>query len=229
MVSEEKVITPVRIKFSKTGDLMYISHLDLARTMQRIILRAGIDIWYSEGFNPQPKMVFALPLSTGTESVCELMDIKINSYMPNEEIKKRLNDNFPADMEVVEVYTPTVKFKNIEYAEYDISLFSPRINEKTVDKIASLFSQKCLIDKKTKSGVKEVDILDYIKKITIQGGENHIKINTVLSANNEKNLNPDLLITAIKKYIGIMDSEGTEEYYTIMRKRMLDNDLKEFR
>ena len=79
MVPEE--ITKVRIKFSKVGDLMFISHLDLARTMQKIILRSGIDIWYSEGFNPQPKMVFALPLPTGAESVCELLDITLNSYM----------------------------------------------------------------------------------------------------------------------------------------------------
>ena len=81
-------ITKVRIKFSKVGDLMYISHLDLARTMQRIILRSELDIWYSEGFNPQPKMVFAQPLPTGVESVCELLDIKLNSYMDCEEIKE---------------------------------------------------------------------------------------------------------------------------------------------
>ena len=117
MVPEEKI--KVRIKFSKVGDLMYISHLDLARTMQRIILRSGIDIWYSEGFNPQPKMVFAVPLPTGVESNCELLDIKLNSYMSNEEIKNRLNDNLPEQMRVLEVYNPEVKFKEISY-EADI-------------------------------------------------------------------------------------------------------------
>ena len=127
MVSEEKQIIPVRIKFSKTGDLMYISHLDLARTMQRIILRAGLDIWYSEGFNPQPKMVFALPLPTGVESECELMDIKINSYMSNEEIMDRLARNFPADMKVLAVYQPEQKFKNIAYAKYKIDFIVLKI------------------------------------------------------------------------------------------------------
>lgn len=228
MVSEEKVITPIRIKFSKTGDLMYISHLDLARTMQRIILRAGIDIWYSEGFNPQPKMVFALPLSTGVESVCELLDIKLNSYMSNEEIMERLNQNFPRDMRVIEVYQPSIKFKEIEYAEYTLDLYSPKITEDTAAKIDMLFSSECLIDKKTKSGVKTVDIRDYIKEITTQGGENHIKISAIVYANNEKNLNPDLIVTAIKKHLDIMTTEGTEEYYTIMRQRFLDSELNEF-
>ena len=118
MVPEEKI--KVRIKFSKTGDLMYISHLDLARTMQRVILRSGIDIWYSEGFNPQPKMVFGVPLPVGVESECELMDIKINSYMSNEEIMQRINDNFPTQMRVLEVYNPEVKFKELCYIDYDI-------------------------------------------------------------------------------------------------------------
>ena len=142
---------------------------------------------------------------------------------------ERLNQNFPRDMRVIEVYQPSVKFKEIEYAEYTLDLYSPKITEDTEAKIDALFSSECLIDKKTKSGVKTVDIRDYIKEIATQGIKNHIRISAIVYANNEKNLNPDLLITAIKKYIGIMDSEGTEEYYTIMRKRMLDNDLKEFR
>ena len=228
MVSEEKQIIPVRIKFSKTGDLMYISHLDLARTMQRIILRAGLDIWYSEGFNPQPKMVFALPLPTGVESECELMDIKINSYMSNEEIMDRLARNFPADMKVLEVYQPEQKFKNIAYAKYKIDLYSPKISTEASNDILELFSRECLIEKKTKSGVKEINICDYIKEISTQGGQNCISIEVILSADNEKNLNPELLVEAIRRNLGIMNTEGTEEYYKILRLSLLTEDLKKF-
>ena len=67
----------IRIKFTKVGSLQFISHLDLNRTMTTVMIRAKIPIYYSEGFNPHPKMVFALPLSIGAESVCELLDIKI--------------------------------------------------------------------------------------------------------------------------------------------------------
>lgn len=227
MVPEEKI--KVRIKFSKTGDLMYISHLDLARTMQRIILRAGLDIWYSEGFNPQPKMVFAVPLPTGVESVCELLDIKLNSYMSNEEIMERLNSNFPADMRAIEVYTPEVKLKEVEYIDYTIKLTSPKINEETPKQILDLLSSKCMILKKTKSGEKEVDISEYIPKIKTQGGENSVEISAVIASGNEKNLSPELLIEAIRKYLGIMTSETTEEYYSIMRNEMLNGSFEIFR
>lgn len=228
MVPEIEEIIPVRIKFSKVGDLMYISHLDLARTMQRILLRSGIDIWYSEGFNPQPKMVFALPLPTGVESECELMDIKLNSFMSNEEIMNRINENFPKDMRVLDVYRPDVKFKNIQYARYNISIFSPKITKSTREDILNLFSRECLIEKKTKSGLKEINICDYIKKLSVEANTGEARIEAILSADSEKNLNPDILVGAIKKYLSIANTVGTDEYYKIMRQAFLTADLEEF-
>ena len=74
MLDEPKT---VRIKFCKTGSLQFISHLDLQRTFHRILVRAGIPMWYTKGFNPHAKLVFGMPLSVGTESVCEMADLKI--------------------------------------------------------------------------------------------------------------------------------------------------------
>lgn len=227
MVPEEKI--KVRIKFSKVGNLMYISHLDLARTMQRIILRAGLDIWYTEGFNPQPKMVFAVPLPTGVESECELLDIKLNSYMYCEEIKERLNNSFPPEMRALEVYNPTVKLKEIQYIDYTIKITSPKITDKTTKEIESLLTNKCVLIKKTKSGEKEVDISEYIAKIQTQGSENSVILNVIIASGGDKNLSPELLIEAIRKYLGIMTSTSTDEYYSIMRNKMLYQNLDEFR
>lgn len=226
MVPEEKI--KVRIKFSKVGDLMYISHLDLARTMQRIILRSGIDIWYSEGFNPQPKMVFAVPLPTGVESNCELLDIKLNSYMSNEEIKNRLNDNFPEQMRVLEVYNPEVKFKEISYIDYTIKINSPKLNAQSKAKIEELFGGECILTKKTKSGEKEVNITDYIKLFDIECNEGSAQIHTILASGNEMNLSPELVIEALRKYLDILTSDKIDEYYSIMRNQMLDSSLNKF-
>ncbi|MBQ9964192.1 MAG: DUF2344 domain-containing protein, partial [Clostridia bacterium] len=57
----------MRITFSKTGSARYISHLDLNRTMTRAVRRAGLPIWYTEGFNRHPYLTFAAPLSLGYE------------------------------------------------------------------------------------------------------------------------------------------------------------------
>ncbi|MBQ7353110.1 MAG: DUF2344 domain-containing protein [Clostridia bacterium] len=227
MVSQNEVI-PVRIKFSKTGDLMYISHLDLQKTMQRIITRAGIDIWYSEGFNPQPKIVFAVPLPVGVESTCELFDIKINSFMLNEEIKERLQKSFPTQMKVLSVYNPEKKFKNIGYIDYTINLNSPKITENTVNEIKNLFSKECIITKKTKSGEKEIDISQFIKLLEVSSAENGLVLHTILTADNENYLNPELFVEAIRQNLKIIDKDSIEESYTIMRNKMLDFELNEF-
>ena len=74
MVQVNNTPLNLRVKFSKTGRLAYISHLDLVRTMNKIVVRAKLPLWYTEGFNPKPKMVFSVPLSTGTESDVEFME-----------------------------------------------------------------------------------------------------------------------------------------------------------
>ena len=81
----------VRLKFRKTGSLQYISHLDLQRTFNRVLVRACLPLWYTKGFNPHAKLVFSTPLSVGAQSIYEFLDIRIDREMPCDEIKDRLN------------------------------------------------------------------------------------------------------------------------------------------
>ena len=67
-----------RIKFSKTGNMKYVGHLDLMRFFQRAMRRADIPIRYSEGFSPHQIMSFAAPLGIGLESIGEYMDITLD-------------------------------------------------------------------------------------------------------------------------------------------------------
>lgn len=209
---------------------MYISHLDLSKTMQRIMVRADIDIWYSEGFNPQPRVVFAVPLPVGVESDCEYLDIKINSPMDANEIKERISKNFPDEMKVLDVYVPEVKFKNIAYIDYTIKLVSPKITEQTAANLKNLFENECNVTKITKSGSeKTVNLCEFIHSFNAELANGEIVINTVLCADSEKYLNPELLIEAIKKYLDILTTDTTDEYYSILRNKMLNYDLTEFR
>ena len=228
MVSENEMI-PVRVKFTKKGNLMYISHLDLAKTMQRIMVRADINIWYSEGFNPQPKIVFAVPLPVGVESDCELLDIRITKPMSNEEVRKKLEKNFPSEMQIIDVYTPSVKFKHLAYIDYTIKIHSPKINENTKEDIQKLFTGECNIAKTTKSGnEKIVNLCEFIKTMDVKMQGEDILINAILCADSEKYLNPELLIEAIRKNLDILTSGTTCEYYSINRNKMLNEDLTEF-
>ena len=198
----------VRIKFSKVGSLQFISHLDLNRTMKTVMIRAGIPIKYSEGFNPHPKMVFALPLSVGAESVTELLDFKITRPMPKAELIARLNNAFPPEMRVLDAYQPDSKFVSIRYAEYELE------NDEDFS-VEPLDQGEIVLMKRTKSGEKMTDIKPMIHSYKKEGN----KLTCVLSASPDQYLNPDY----IAKVLGIPDC-------TIMRKRvLLDDGVTEFR
>ena len=67
----------VRIWFSKSGAVKYVSHLDMFRLMTRAVRRANIPLWYTEGFNPHPYISFLQPLPLGVETCYEPLDIRI--------------------------------------------------------------------------------------------------------------------------------------------------------
>lgn len=108
----------VRLRFSKTGRLKYISHLDINRAMSRALKRAQIPLWYTEGFNPHPYMSFSLPLSLGVESLCESVDLRIIGDITNDEIKNRLNNVLPQDIKIVDVYDDFRDNSEIVYSDY---------------------------------------------------------------------------------------------------------------
>ena len=66
-----------RLLFEKTGNAVWMSHLDLMRLFQRAFKRAGLLLKHTQGFNPRPSVSIALPLSVGVESRCELLDFDL--------------------------------------------------------------------------------------------------------------------------------------------------------
>ena len=67
-----------RALFEKTGNAVWMSHLDLMRLLQRAFKRADLHLKHTQGFNPRPSVSIALPLSVGVESVCELLDFDLD-------------------------------------------------------------------------------------------------------------------------------------------------------
>lgn len=218
----------VRLRFSKTGRLKYISHLDINRAMGRAFKRAEIPLWYTEGFNPHPYMSFSLPLSLGVESLCESVDIRLIDNITNEEIKKRMNAVLPADLKIIDVYNDFRDNSEIVYSDY-VYKFQFADNEKALEKISALLSSdEMMALKKGKQGrkkvLKETNIKPFIDKYNISIRDDIIILNIRLLAGGEKNLNPSLLFDTIIRLIN-MDFE----WKSIARISLLDKDYKEFR
>ena len=94
-----------QIIFSKDGRLRFVGHLDMMRTMQRAMTRAGIKLSYSQGFNPHPHMSFASPLALGASGENEIMEIRIENEMSDREIFENLSRELPNGLHVKAVRT----------------------------------------------------------------------------------------------------------------------------
>ena len=107
-----------RALFEKTGNAVWISHLDLMRVFQRAFKRAGLPLTHTQGFNPRPSVSIALPLSVGVESKCELLDFDLEGEpVPCEEICRRLNQSLVDGVLVREVYDDGAKIKHLAFLD----------------------------------------------------------------------------------------------------------------
>lgn len=228
MVQEMKTLeTPrtVRVKFEKVGRLKYISHLDLNRTFSHALVRAKLPVWYTMGFNPHTKMTFATPLSVGSESVCEYMDIKIVKDMPTDEIKTALAAAFAPGLNIVDVYYPDTKFGVIAWSEYEIRLHTAAADDSLAKKTADLFERdEIKVVKRTKSGDKETNIKPFILRFSAAFEGREIILRTVLCCETQNFLNPEYLMTVIKSELGLFAHESTDEGYDILRKEVFFSD-----
>ena len=229
MVQVNKTKQFVRFRFKKQGSLQYISHLDLVRTMHKVIVRAKLPLWYTEGFNPKPKMIFAAPLSIGTESVCEFMDIRMNEYIDPAEAMARINANMTSEMQIVEAYYPETKFTDLKWMSYRMIINTAGLCDELVEKCNDLLSSS-VIEIPKKNSDKMIDIRPLIKSAdAFRDGEN-IVINAVLSADSSAFLNPEYVIKALRDKCGILSSADlTSESYEIVRLNAFFEDMSEFR
>lgn len=222
---------PVRIRFSKTGPAVYISHLDLNRCMLRAVRRAELPLWYTEGFNPHPYITFALPLSLGQASVSEPMDIRIHGEIDFADIHRRLAAVMPAGIEILEVTHPEDEFGAIAFADYDIR--AEFADEKSADDYARearrlLAEGNLTAEKLGKKGrhkvMKTIRLCDLIEHTDIRADGREVLMTVCVAAGSSANLNPALLISALERETGTVAQSAQ-----ITRTRLLKDDFSVFR
>lgn len=192
-------MVPVRATFEKRRRAKYISHLDLMRCMQRAFKRAGVPIWYTEGFNPHAYLMFPLALSLGYESGCECMDFRIDGEMSMQEAMQRLNRVLPPDLQIKRVAQPIRKHTDIAFAEYAIALDCAEGTSAEGLRAAwdSFIAQdEILVEKKTKRGTAQVDVKAQAQILMTQTLADGIWLKLRMPAGTAVNVNPGLLTDA---------------------------------
>lgn len=200
-----------RVTFSKDDVLIYISHLDLNHAFIRALNRAGVELKFSQGFNPHPKLVFALPLSVGMSGENELLDIGVeDESMTAQGLYELLSKNLPPHITIKSVVECEGKFKDISAASYEIEISKSGI----CDALTAFLGGEISVMKKTKGGEKLIRISDGILSTKVTEKDGKAVISAVLCASDDNYLNPELIMKGAKESGIISD----EDAYTICRK-----------
>lgn len=201
----------VRITFKKGEDIRYISHLDLVRTFNRLLHRSKLPVKYSEGFNPHICLNFGLPLAVGMISERESCEIVLTKNMSTEEIKSALTSAAPGGIEILDVTDKEgIPYKKVEKARYEV-ITDCNMNAEQIKEILS--AKEIVTPKKSKRGIKDVDIKPLIYDYSVTDEDGKVKFEFVLAAGNEKNLNPLLIISALS----LVNPEFKAEFSTAKR------------
>ncbi len=217
-----KPVRTVRFRYAKGGAMTYVSHLDVQRTFMRAIVKSKLPVYYTEGFNPIPKLTFASPLSVGASGERELAQIKLVADVSDADVKAALSAAMPRDIVIDEVYTPEVDFKKIKWAENEIVLVG-EFDEADLAKVNELLAGPIVVLKRTKSTEKEVDIKEFIHSAEAALECGNIVISAVTCADNTNFLNPAYVAKAAVAAV------GKDCYFTVVRKNLFDDKMKEFR
>ena len=217
-----------RFRYSKAGRAKYISHLDLLAAMRRALLRAGLELKYSEGFNPHPYISVALPLSVGIGSRCELMDVGLAAGLQRDGVPERVNIVLPEGLSIIEIYTPERKFNDIAWIEIDgILYYDAGAPRDAAQRLAERFERSpIIVPKKTKSGLIDTDISPAIRSIRFVSAENpaEIAVTGMVSAQ-APSLNPEYLIAALMGEYETLKPD----YSSFIRTEVFDKDMNVFR
>ena len=203
MLSMSKLI---RVKYKKEDEMIFITHLDLQRLLQRAFRRAKINLSYSEGFNPHPKMSYGNALALGVESQGEYVDIEIEDDIEVKEFLERINEQLPDGIKFVkgqEIDPKTPSLSSIiVYGEYifNIDLEVPLSKEFVKSRVLNFVkSKEIIITKKNKKGKKvEVDIRPMIRNFDLVSlDDNRVTFVSTIATGSKANLNINILIPQI--------------------------------
>lgn len=206
-----------RLKIQKKDHLKYISHLDWQGYLYKVARKAGLKLAFTEGFNPSPKISFALALSVFVESECEYVDIELKEKIDEEELKEKLNKHLREESMILKVKKLSSEdlkpAKLIKFASYKAKTNYKITDMETIAKNFCL-SENVTVEEISSKGLKrQINLKDFVYSLNTNGTE----LEFILKVNPDKNLRADKFLEHLT---GIKNWE-------ILRTGLLDGNLKE--
>lgn len=203
----------VRIKFSKSGNMKFIGHLDTMRYFQKAMRRADIDIAYSTGFSPHQIMSFAAPLGVGITSEGEYLDIEVNSTDSTSKSVAALNATMVEGFEVLDYRKLPDDAKTamsiVSCADYTLMYREGYESDLSVEQLRESvhafyeLPEKIEVIKQTKKSKKTIDLKQLVYSFKVIEVEGKPAFYLKVSTGSTDNTKPEFVLEHFYKYLGV--------------------------
>ncbi len=215
--------TRYRLTITKKEALKFISHLDFQSTIIKIIKRTGLNVAYSEGFNPSPKVSAGSALPLFTQSEAEIIDFELLHDYETEEVRTKLEKEFGDLIKIKSITKSYQKFAPpdvlCQWALYEVNDIETLSKKEDLlyimDKINS--SDNLFITKKNKKGIeKQIDIKTSIKSVKLENDVLQMTLKTG-QGSDTPSVRADVVLGTVMP----------GKVFDITRKKFFDKDFKE--
>lgn len=188
------------ITFTKEGYIRYTSHLDMLRLFKRACKKLQIQLAYSQGFNPHPKMGFAQPLSLGYTSRCELLELETTKPYDTQELQRLLTGVMPEGVEILACEMLPSEGKSLASAVAEavyLVRFPLDADSAYEEQVKAYLAQKEIPAEKRQKKTKKlvtVDIRSKIRAIAVIPAEK-LTLRMDLDCGSASNLSPEQVIS----------------------------------
>ena len=204
MTVAEPMLFCLRVRYVKQGRLRHLGHLEVARTVERSVRRAGLPYAVTQGFSPHMRIAFSSALPVATSSVCEWYDLVLKSYVPAAEALEKLTAATPKDLAPVQagyidMRAPTLGLliTRQDYRIYLATSYAAEEVDGALGVVAALGKVNYLRGKKE----KVLDLTATLDTWSVEPADGGVSITLNTRSSNEGSLRPEILLTAIDRVL----------------------------
>lgn len=150
----------IRIRFAKRGRLRFLSHRDVARSVERAVRRAGVPVAHSHGFSPHPRLSWVGAAPTGTASEAEYLEIGLTSPVEPAALVSALDAALPDGLDILDAVVaeaPSLPDR-IDASRWVVEMpgVDPAELRAAVDTLLAL--ETLVVDRVMPSGRRQIDV-----------------------------------------------------------------------
>ena len=166
-------VARVRVRFAKRGRLRFLSHRDVARSLERAVRRAGLPVAHSHGFSPHPRLSWIGAAPTGAASEAEYVEIGLTGPMDPGTLAEALDAALPDGLDVLAAVPaegpPLVDRIDAGHWVVELPGVPPAALRAALD--ALLATDTVVVERVTPSGRRQVDVRAAVVRAEVVSGD----------------------------------------------------------